>query len=165
MPRYEITGPDGRTAIIEAPEGVSEQEAIGFAQENWAGWVDGGRYAMEPAMQAAAVQPELMAGTVPPMQERGLIGEAAAGAARGVTGTAAAAGEGALKLTPIGPLYEMAKRIKPGLSLADFVHGLNEYFMPRTREDVAGRMAGTAGEIAGGVLAGGGVAGSLSKAA
>ena len=47
MPTYEITSPDGRTAIVEAPTGVSEQEAIAFSQENWAGWKNGGRYAME----------------------------------------------------------------------------------------------------------------------
>jgi len=47
MPTYEITSPDGRTAIVEAPIGVSEQEAIAFSKENWAGWKNGGRYAME----------------------------------------------------------------------------------------------------------------------
>src|SRR3972149_6576764 len=47
MPTYEITSPDGRTAIVEAPTGVSEQEAIAFSKENWAGWKNGGRYAME----------------------------------------------------------------------------------------------------------------------
>src|SRR3972149_6283491 len=47
MPIYEITSPDGRTAIVEAPIGVSEQEAIAFSKENWAGWKNGGRYAME----------------------------------------------------------------------------------------------------------------------
>lgn len=159
MPRYEITGPDNRTAIVEAPEGVSEQEAMAFAQENWASWTDGGRYAMEPATA------DLRAGTVPAAEQRGLAGEAAAGAARGFTGAAASTGEGAIGLTPLGPIYALAKRMKPELSLSEFVHTLGQEYMPRTREDMVGRAVGTAGEIAGGVLAGGVPTASLPRAA
>src|SRR3990167_10158865 len=57
MPRCELCGPHNRTAMIAAPAGVSEREAMGFAQENWASWRDGGRYAMEPAGAEAPITP------------------------------------------------------------------------------------------------------------
>lgn len=34
MPTYEITGPDGKTYEVEAPEGASEDQVLAFAQRN-----------------------------------------------------------------------------------------------------------------------------------
>lgn len=36
MPRYQVTGPDGGTYEITAPEGASEQEVMGYAQRQFA---------------------------------------------------------------------------------------------------------------------------------
>lgn len=36
MPRFEVTSPDGRTIEVTAPEGATEQQAIAYAQQNWA---------------------------------------------------------------------------------------------------------------------------------
>lgn len=55
MPRYDVVGPDKRTAVVEAPEGVSEQDALAYAQQNWASWADKGVYNM-PAAAPVAVQ-------------------------------------------------------------------------------------------------------------
>jgi len=34
MPTFHVTGPDGHTYEINAPEGASEQDAIAYAQAN-----------------------------------------------------------------------------------------------------------------------------------
>ncbi len=36
MPRFDITSPDGRTIEVTAPEGATEEQAIQYAQANWA---------------------------------------------------------------------------------------------------------------------------------
>lgn len=35
MPTYKVTGPDGLTAEVNAPEGATEQQAIDYAKKNW----------------------------------------------------------------------------------------------------------------------------------
>lgn len=34
MPKYEVTGPDGRVYDVEAPEGASEQQILAYVQQN-----------------------------------------------------------------------------------------------------------------------------------
>jgi len=59
MATFKVEAPDGRSWTIDAPEGVSEAEAIAFAQEHADSWVDGARYEMVPeAGEPAAPAPK-----------------------------------------------------------------------------------------------------------
>jgi hypothetical protein len=55
MVKYRVKAPDGRTFVIVAPDGTTEQEAINFSKPRADSWEDGATYKMKPSGKAAGM--------------------------------------------------------------------------------------------------------------
>lgn len=85
MPRYRITAPDGRVFDVNAPDGATQEDALGYAKAQWAG-IPGKTYPMDLQENIRQNSPDKTAIEALPFGDRLPVNDTTAGLGAALVG-------------------------------------------------------------------------------